>query len=157
MDLLRFHLATLFRIKANLYLFIFIWALVLVVIWAGHRDDSGDAWTVDSLIASLPMAIGAFTLFFSGLLFFALLGAVKNGIAGRYTYGIEVDGFRYITDRTNSITKWTGIDSARITGSTIYIRISAFQFCLLPQRVFETKEHFEQFYEQLISHMHADS
>ena len=81
-DLLRFHFATLFRVKANLYLFIIIWAAVFFVIWAGHRDELGDAWTLGSLIASIPTAVGAFTLFFSFLLFFALLGAVITVLLG---------------------------------------------------------------------------
>jgi hypothetical protein len=128
-----------------------IWLMVIFVLWAGHRDEIGNAWTFGAFLASIPTAIGGTAIFFAFLLFFALLGATKNGLTGNHTYTIEEAGFRHATESTDAITKWSGIDDIRLNGRAIYVRISAFAFCLIPKRVFASQDQFEDYFCNLVN------
>ena len=82
-----------------------MWAVMLYLNWSGS-DGAAFEWSTALLLRTFLQAIAAFFLWYAALLVFVLAGAKHNGLIGDTEYSVEDDGFRYVTESTNSITRW---------------------------------------------------
>ena len=100
-------------------------------------------------------AIAAFFLWYAAVLIFVLAGAKHNGLIGDTEYSIEDDGFRYVTESTNAITRWASIGKARIFAGMIVVELSGYISCLLPRHQFSSDDEFESFFREIVERLTA--
>ena len=155
MDLARLNLTMMFRIRANLYVFLFLWAIVFVSTrYGGDTDLSlvavGLATFVMTIVVFLAIAI------VSGL--FTILGASdRSGVLGRHTFTIEDSGLREVTEANETLNKWSAIHRVLQSGNSIVIQINWYLFHVIPRRGFDTTEQYQAFFEQCMAHWKAAS
>ena len=125
-----------------------MWAIMLYLHWSGSNGAAFE-WSVSLLFKTFLQAIAAFVLWYAAVLVFVLVGAKNNGLIGDTEYSIEDDGFRYVTESTNSITRWESIGNARIFAEMIVVELSGYIFCLLPRHQFESDREFESFFQKI--------
>ncbi len=101
------------------------------------------------LLTTFLQAIAAFVFWYAAVLVFVLAGAKHNGLIGNTEYFIEDEGFRYVTESTNSITRWGSIGKAKIFAGMIVVELSGYIFCLLPRHQFESDYEFESFFQEI--------
>ena len=65
----------------------------------------------------------------------------------KYTIGDE--GFRYVTDSTNSITRWDKVAFVKIVGGMICVGLASLEFRLLPKHQFDSSEEFRRFHDEI--------
>lgn len=125
-----------------------MWAIMLFLHWSGG-DGAAFEWGAASLLRTFLQAIAAFLLWYAAVLVFVLAGAKHNGLIGDTKYSVEDDGFRYVTESTNSITRWESIGAARIYAGMIVVELSGCIFCLLPRHQFASDNEFKSFFRTI--------
>ena len=125
-----------------------MWAIMLYLHWSGSGGAALE-WNAALLLKTFLQAIAAFFLWYAAVLIFVLAGAKHNGLIGDTKYSIEEDGFRYVTESTNSITRWASIGKARIFAGMIVVELAGYIFCLLPRHQFTSDDEFESFYRKI--------
>lgn len=126
-----------------------MWAIMIYLQWSGSGGGAAFEWSATLLLKTFLQAIAGFFLWYAAVLVFVLAGAKHNGLIGDTEYSIEDDGFRYVTESTNSITRWQSIGKARIFAGMIVVELSGYIFCLLPRHQFESDHEFESFYHEI--------
>ena len=145
-DLLLFNLATLFRIRANLIMFLLIWALTLVVVLKEFDWSASNLNIPMALALTFLGAVAAFLFFFAFMLVFMLLTVnEKSGWIGHHSFSIEDRGIREITQANDSIHMWESILDVRQAANMLMVRVNQFNFFLLPKHGFEEPTQYEPF------------
>ena len=68
------------------------------------------------------------------------------GILGAHKYTFEAGGLREETTANDSLIKWGGAAQVRWVGELLVIRISPFQFHIVPRESFGTREQCDAFW-----------
>ena len=156
-DLLRYNLFVLPRIPSYLRTFAIIWGVVLFLDWSANRALPTYEFGSEVLVSTLVTALVVFVIWYAAVLALVMAGARHNGLVGKTVYSLEDAGFRYVTESTNSITRWESISKTKIIGNMIYVELTSYVFCLLPLHQFDNEEAFESFYQEILAHLPASS
>jgi hypothetical protein len=146
LDLLRFNLATLFRIRANLIMFLMLWALIVVIVLKEFDWSVSDMNIPLALALTFVGALAAFLFLFGFMLIFMLLTVTKkSGWIGNRSFSIEDRGIREVTQANDSIHMWESILDVREAAKMLMVRVNQFNFFLLPRHGFGDPDQFEPF------------
>jgi len=150
-DLLRFNFATLFRIRANLVMFLMLWALVIIVVLREFDWSISNVNVPIALALTFVAALGAFLFFFGFMLVFMLLTVTeKSGWIGSHRFSIEERGIREVTQANDSVHMWESILDVRLAAKMLMVRVNQFNFFLLPRHGFSDPKQFEPFCAEVI-------
>ena len=148
-DLVRLNLAMLFRIPANLYVFLFLWAIVFLAGRYGGDLSPPEIGLVTIVVTTFFMAVVAFLAITFVSTLFATLGATrKSGVLGKHTYTIEEGGLRELTDANDTLNKWTSIHKVLKAGDAILVQINWYLFHVIPRRGFDDAEQYQAFFDE---------
>ena len=150
-DLIKYNFFVLPRSISHLRTLLFIWLIIVFVNWSSNSSNPVDSFGIDDVLGAFPVAIIAFLLWYVAVLSYAISGVHESGMTGNTTYTIEDDGFRYVTESTNSITRWENIGKVGIVGGMIYVELSSIEFRLLPRHQFSTDSEFQAFHDEIAS------
>ena len=146
MDLVRFNLAVLPKLRSTYVTILVIAVFVFVFIcWKNGLPQAQKAW--------IAIIIGSFSGGLFGMLFgvvfsmisILLMSSTKNGILGQHEYTLTEEGLHEKTSANEGLSKWAGITKVKVAGSYLLFQISGYLFHIVPLRSFETKEISNEF------------
>ena len=145
-DLVRFNIATLFKVRANLVFFLMFWVMVILIM----LQKSG--WSLSginipvALLITFLLAVAGSLFFFTFIMAWMLLTVTeKSGWIGRHKFSIEDRGIREVTKANDSVHMWESIHDVQLASKMLMVRVTQFTFLLLPKRGFDDPEQFEPF------------
>ena len=145
-DLVRFNFATLFKVRANLVMFLMIWAMAILIML--HEYD----WSLSglnipvALLITFVLAVAGSLFFFTFIMIWMVLTVTeKSGWIGEHRFLVEDRGIREVTSASDSLHMWESIHDVQLAAKMLMIRVTQFTFLLLPKRGFDDPEQFEPF------------
>ena len=113
-DLLRFNLATLFKIRANLIMFLMFCAMVILIMLQKSGWSLANVNIPVALLVTFVLAVAGSLFFFAFIMVWMLLTVTeKSGWIGRHRFSIEDRGIREVTQANDSIHMWESIHDVR--------------------------------------------
>ena len=151
LDLAWLNLIMLFRIPANLYVFLFLWVIVFLSTRYGRDLGPPDPVLATGIATFLITVVVFLGILVASSLFTVLSATAKSGILGRHTYTIEEEGLREVTDANDTLNKWSSIHRILKAGDSIFVQINWYLFHVIPRRSFDSSEQYQEFFDQCVS------
>ena len=128
-------------------------ATFFIIVWLFILNKNGP-FNILSILVQLIVFYAAW-----GLLIFLLrqltIWKIKkypdeNGaLLGKKTYQLSDEGIREITDNSETLTKWKGIQRIEETNEYVFVFVDRIAAYIFPKREFKSKEELGQFLETL--------
>ena len=152
MDLIRFNLAILPKLRSTYVTILVIVILMFVSIcWKSGIPQTTNNWMV-ALLGSIG---GGFFFMLFGVVFSMIsilfMSSSKNGILGEHEYTLSSEGLYEKTSANEGLSKWTGITKVKVAGSYLLFQ-SGYLFHIIPARSFECKEDFDEYVSSSIKY-----
>ena len=146
LDLVRFNISTLFKIRANWVMFLLAWAFVFVIVVANTEGDFLGLNIGYLILTTLLMSVCWFIVFYMLLMLWTIIViGRKSGWIGPKTFSIEDAGLRESTESGETLQKWSSIKNIMISGRMMLIQRNQIEFFLIPEKGFDDQSQFEPF------------
>ena len=134
------------RAKSNRIIFSLIFVVFLFVYSLSHELPS-------ALISALVITICGFV----GLMIFALVCSVfysseKNGTLGYHKFEVTPEGFHEKTPSSSSFLEWSAVHDVVVLKNVLYVFQAPWLIHVIPNRHFESKEHYERFSSKVMGY-----
>jgi len=87
-----------------------------------------------------------------------LLGSKEtNGILGEHHFELSPEGIRESTRANETLQRWLGVQSLIRSPSAIYVRVSAYQYHIVPRSGFDTDQAYDAFWQLANQYWAADA
>ena len=148
LDLVRFNLWALFRLRANLVFMAVLVVGIFVYIAISKAPASPNSWAI-AVVASLAGGVGGLLGgFVISLACILITSSEKAGVLGKHIYTISEQGFHEQTLSNETTQKWSGVQALNKSGQYILVRINSYLFHIIPKRAFSREEDFEDFWKR---------
>lgn len=132
---------------------------LLVVIHAIWTQQYGENQTIQGIrliFFYIILAIGWLLFWALTVLIVSITNVLMTsgvpGILGAHRYEIREDGFFESTSANETLVKWNAIRRITRTGRYILVKLSWFQYHVIPTRSFANAADADSFYQELQSH-----
>lgn len=145
-DLIRFNLIILPRLKSSYIMILAISLLVFTYItWTSGLPQSSKGWLGIFFSSVAGGVIGLLCGFVFSMVSILFMSSKNNGILGKHEYTLTPEGLYEETKANNGLSKWEGINKVYIVSSYILFQISGYLFHIVPKSSFESSEAFNKY------------
>ena len=148
-ELVKYNFLVLPRSWWHLRTFLLIWIAVVAISWLSRMSDPGFDLGVGALMNTALVAFVMFLFWYCTLLWHFVSGDHGDDMTGVTKYSIDEEGFRYVTDSTDSVTRWDKVKEVKVVGGMMYVELASFQFRLLPKHQFGSSSEFRAFHDEI--------
>lgn len=150
LDLLRFNLTILPRLRLYYILVLFLFGVAFIFSFGEAGVPVGaHEWVVRAAM-SVTAALAGFGIMYVLVLFLQLVSArTSRGVIGPHEYILSDDGFRDRTPQTDSFMKWSFILGLITTQSYALVRVSNACFYIIPRRSFPDHDQYQEFIDTI--------
>lgn len=153
-DFLNVNKHVFFKNRLKKYLIIFSVSNIVLMMMIYHRNPSDLAGLVIAFVVFNALCgLWGWVVWKVTNSRIKKMPSENGGVLGSKTYILQDDGFKSISDSSESLTKWNGIQKIEISKNYIYIFIDNIAAYIVPIRAFRDTSEMEQFVEIIKSHL----
>jgi len=153
LDLIKFNIAVLPRMRSTYITMLSIAALIFAfILWKHGIPNSLNNWFALILACIGGGVIGILAGVIISFIFILATSNENNGILGEHNYKITTEGLHEKTKANEGLSKWDGIQEVKVIGSYLLLRISGYLFHVIPKRSFLSDESFKMFAEASLAY-----
>lgn len=129
--------------------YVFFALLCLFAGFAGFSSVSKTGY-IRWFVMSLAVAAVVFIVILTVSTVIQLLTATaEKGFIGKTIFSCSDDGFREITDGTETLTSWSSIEAVYRSKNYTFVRINGYRIHIIPRREFDSEDDFNCFSEEI--------